>query len=292
MAESFDGGSLLHSIAEKTLRAFLGSGALLSLPSPRAQHRIPYGKGEFHFGDLWLPDGPGPHPVVVFIHGGFWRSKYGLGHASFLCRALAGAGVAAWNIEYRRVGNPGGGWPGTFVDVARGVGYLRALAAKYPLALERVILMGHSAGGHLALWYGAAHWVPAGEPLHVEDPLPLRAIVALAAVTDLRRAWELALGAGAVEQLLAGTPDEYPERYSTAAPQARLPLGVQQILIHGTEDRTVPAEMSQRFYEFGQALDASITLLPLDAMGHFELIDPKSRAWPKVYDAIDAALST
>jgi len=222
------------------LRALRGSAVVLSFPPPRAQHRIPYGSDPCQFGDLWLPQPPGPHPVVAFIHGGFWRSRYGLEHAGFLCQALARSGLAAWSIEYRRLGDPDGGWPGTFLDVAQAIGHLRALAPQYALDLERLLLMGHSAGGHLALWVAGAGRLSPGDPLHVAQPssLSLRAVVALAGVSDLRRAWELGLSQGVVEELLGGRPEQVPERYAAASPQELLPLGVPQILVHGSAPGT------------------------------------------------------
>src|SRR5262245_60200302 len=139
------------------------------------------------FGELRLPGGDGPHPVVIAIHGGFWKAAYGLDHIGPVCEALAGAGVATWNLEYRRIGNPGGGWPGTLEDVALGAGHLREIAGEHRLDLKRVVVVGHSAGGHLALWL-------AGRGRSRD--MPLRGVVSLAGVADLRLAWELRLSNG------------------------------------------------------------------------------------------------
>ena len=129
---------------------------MLSDRAPRAKQRIGYGPDPNQFGDLWLPDSSSKHPVVVFIHGGYWRARYSLDHADFLCQALAETGFAVWNIEYRRVGQQGGGWPGTFQDVVQGVQHVRSLSTTFSLDVQRVVLMGHSAGGHLALWAAGA----------------------------------------------------------------------------------------------------------------------------------------
>ncbi|MSP13425.1 MAG: alpha/beta hydrolase [Chloroflexi bacterium] len=263
---------------------------VLSLPPPAGNIRIPYGPGEFHFGDLRLPDTPPPYPTLTMIHGGFWRSQYGLDHTGHLCAALTAAGCATWSIEYRRLGNPGGGWPGTFQDVAQAIGHLRLLAPHYHLDLQRLVLMGHSAGGHLALWLAGAGRIPPGNPLHAPDLPRCRAAISLAGVIDLRHAWQLGLSQGIVEQLL-GSPAAYPERYATASPIELLPLGIRQILLHGTEDTNVPIEISQRYYNTALAHGDDITLISLPQMGHFEPIDPQSAAWPVVHRAVTQTLT-
>jgi acetyl esterase/lipase len=251
---------------------------------------MPYGSDPCQFGDLWLPEGSGPHSLLIFIHGGFWRAKYGLEHAGFLCQAFASAGMAVWNVEYRRLGNPGGGWPETFLDVNRAIDRLRSLTSEYPLDLDRVVLMGHSAGGHLALWYAASRRIPVENLLHVADPLPLRAVVALAGVSDLVRAWELGLGDGVVAELLDGTPEQYPARYAVVSPRELLPVDVRQVLIHGTGDVIVPPEQSTQYHAIATTQGSDVTLVLLPGMGHFEPIDPGSKAWSYVFDAVAQAL--
>src|SRR3954469_3797173 len=155
---------------------------LLSAPSPPADLRIAYGPDPLHFGDLRVPTGGGPHPVALVVHGGFWRNRYDLEHIGHLCAALTAEGVATWSIEYRRLGDTGGGWPGTFADVAAAAKYLRTLTPLYDLDLGRVVTMGHSAGGHLALWLAGCGKIAEGDPLHVADPLPLSGVVSLAGV--------------------------------------------------------------------------------------------------------------
>jgi acetyl esterase/lipase len=166
---------------------------ILSLAPPPADERVPYGSDAHQFGDLRLPKGNGPHPVVMNIHGGFWRNEYDLGHAGHLCAALTAKGVATWNLEYRRIGNPGGGWPGTLDDVQTGAACLETIAAERSLDLKRVVATGHSAGGHLVLW------------LAKQNTIALRGVVALAPVADLRRAWELKLSNTVVADLLGGS---------------------------------------------------------------------------------------
>ena len=156
---------------------------ILSLPVLTADHRIAYGSAPSQFGDLWLPQPHGASllPLVVFFHGGWWKSEYDLGYAGRLCNALKSQGIACWSIEYRRVGNAGGGWPGTFQDAAAGFDFLASLAKSYPLDLRRVLTMGHSAGGHLAFWIAGRHHIDPGSEIDLPGPvIPLRGAIALA----------------------------------------------------------------------------------------------------------------
>ncbi|HMA36210.1 MAG TPA: alpha/beta hydrolase [Chloroflexia bacterium] len=266
------------------------SETILDLPPPPADARIPYGPGPLQFGDLRLPAGPGPYPLAIVIHGGYWLNAYSLDHIGHLCAALTRAGVATWSLEYRRLGDPGGGWPGTFQDVAAGADYLRTLAPRYHLDLGRVVAVGHSAGGQLALWLAARPHRPATDPLYTADPLPLRGVVSLAGVVDLQRAWELQLGNGVVEQLLGGTPAAVPARYAATSPRALLPLGVPQRLIHGSADPIVPFALSQAYQVAATAAGDDARLVALPGAGHFEPIDPRSRQWPIVQDTVLALL--
>lgn len=248
--------------------------------------RIPYDTLPLQFGDVHLPDGIGPHPVAVIVHGGFWFNAYDLELMTPMSHAFAQAGIAAWNIEYRRIGDVGGGFPGTFQDVARATDHLRTLAATHALDLNRIITIGHSAGGHLALWIAARGKIPAGDMLHASAPLKIRAAISLAGVNDLKRGAQMKLGGGAVDKLIGGSPDEFPARYATASPAEMLPLDVKQILIHGTADDRVPYEISQSYQEMAIARGDDATLVTLPRAGHFEVIDPRSREWARVMDSV------
>ncbi|MFL5734797.1 MAG: alpha/beta hydrolase family protein [Chloroflexia bacterium] len=263
---------------------------ILSLPPPPSGARLSYGPDEHHFGELRLPPGDGPHPTLIVIHGGFWRARYDLLHIGHLSAALTAAGFATWTIEYRRLGNPGGGYPGTFHDVAQATRHLTDLAPHHNLDLSRVATIGHSAGGHLAFWLAACHNIPPGDPLHVDNPLPLAGAISLAGVSDLRRAWELGLSDTVVEQLLGGTPFQVPARYAAASPIELRPLGVPQTLIHGTEDDIVPYEISVRYHAAAQSTSDAVHLIPLPGAGHFEPIDPRSKEWPTVESAVRSLL--
>jgi dipeptidyl aminopeptidase/acylaminoacyl peptidase len=221
-----------------------------------------YGPGRDRWADLRLPPGPGPHPVAVLVHGGFWRMPWGADLMHALAGDLHGRGWATWNVEYRRLGSPGGGWPGTLEDCAAAAD---ALGAVDVVDHRRVVAVGHSAGGQLALWL-AAH--PG-----------IGAVVALAAVSDLAAAARLGLGGGAAVELLGGTPEEVPERYRRASPRQRLPLGVPQLLVHGELDDRVPVAMSRDHAETARAAGDAVQLVVVPGAGHAELIDPESRAW-------------
>jgi acetyl esterase/lipase len=239
---------------------------------PPADQRISYGTGDFHFGDLRLPHNKGPHPVAVVVHGGFWRSIYGLEYMGHVCAALAGVGIATWNIEYRRLGNPGGGWPGTFEDVANAAGYVESVADEFSLDVNRVIAIGHSAGGHLAFWLASRKKL-------------LRGVIGLAGVVDLRHAWKLRLSNTVVADLLGGAPNEVPDRYQFASPIEHLPLGVSQKLFHGTSDTSVPYEISERYVHAAQSSGDNAELIRLENAGHFELVDPRTKEFRLIRDA-------
>ena len=225
-----------------------------------------YGGHRSQAADLTLPDGPGPHPVVILIHGGCWRARYDRHLMDGLAADLTERGRAAWNIEYRRVGlRAGGGWPATFDDVSAAIDHLAELDA--PLDLERVAAVGHSAGGHLALWAAGRKGAR----------VPLSAVVGQAAVSDLEQAAAQGVCGGMVEQLLGGPPDRVPDRYREASPARRLPLEVPTLLVHGGRDDIVPAAMSREF-----AAAAGCELAELAHDGHFEHIEPGSRAWATV----------
>lgn len=262
--------------------------------------RLAYGPETLQFGDLYLPTGSGPHPVVILIHGGYWRARYGLDLMTGLAQDLTARGFAAWNIEYRRVGNLGGGWPGTLLDVARAADYLHAIESSYALDLKQVVPIGHSAGAHLAFWLAARPHIPEGDPLAgtsiKEDdahngPLIFTGAISLAGVLDLMLAWQLHLSMDAVVDLLGGTPNDVPERYASASPAALLPLGIPQVLIHGTADANVPLEVSQTYAEAAKAANDQVTLIELPGVDHFAVINARSAAWARTIETLQELLA-
>lgn len=246
---------------------------ILTLPPPPADAHLAYGSDANQAGDLRLPKSNGPFPVVMNIHGGFWRAKFDLKHAGHLCAALTARGLATWNVEYRRVGNPGGGWPGTFEDIARAWRFLPQIAKRYGLDPSQSVLMGHSAGGQLALCL-AAH-----EPT-------VKHVVSLAGVVDLQPAFELHLSNDAVVEFLGGKPKDVPEHYHEADPmQLKIPQATQW-LIHGAADDVVPAFFSRNYAEQKKGRGEDVHYLEISTAGHLDLIDPRSTAWPKVENTV------
>ena len=238
---------------------------ILKMPAPPADHRIPYGDDPLQFGDLRLPKGAGPYPVVMVIHGGCWQAQYDLAHIGNLSAALTKAGAATWTIEYRRIGNPGGGWPGTLDDVVKATGYVKILARTYPLDLKHVVAVGHSAGGHLALYAASRH-------------MGLSGAVSLAGVVDLRRAAKEHVCGDAASQLVDGQAD----RYAKASPIELLPLGVPTRLVHGVEDKIVPVAFSKDYEIAAHKAGDNVRTMVVEKAGHFELIAPGSSAWKTV----------
>jgi acetyl esterase/lipase len=252
----------------------MSSEEILALPPPPAEARLRYGTDPNQFGELRRPASDRqPLAVVMNIHGGFWRAKYDLSHAGHLCAALTKKGIATWNLEYRRVGNKGGGWPGTFEDVVAGYRFLPQIAKKYNLDSGKVAVMGHSAGGQLALCL-AAH------------ERSLQSVVSLAGVVDLQQAFEQHFSNDAVVEFLGGKPKDVPEHYLEADPMQLKITQAAQWLIQGAADDTVPPYFSRNYVQEKKKRGEDVHLLEISTAGHFELIDPRSTAWPKVENTI------
>ena len=250
---------------------------ILRRPPPPADHRLAYGKAPQQFGELRLPKGPAGAavPVVVVIHGGCWLAEYGHEYMGHLSADLTAGGVATWTLEYRRLGEEGGGWPGTFDDIADGIDHLRRLARDYPLDLRRVVVTGHSAGGHLTLWAGGRGKLPKESPLYRANPLPLVGLVPIAGLTDLTRTGtacdaELPRIRGPLESL------------TETSPLAMLPLGLPVTLIQGEADTAVPALQATSYATAAAAKGDSPQLVLLPDADHFVVVDPKSSVWPRI----------
>ena len=248
------------------------------------QRSISYGPGRAQVLDLWRPvHGVGDLPVVVFLHGGFWRQIYTKRLMHGLARAVVAHGWIAANVEYRRVGARGkGGWPATFDDVSAAVDVMANVAQA---DLDKVVTCGHSAGGQLALWAGGPRSTSPG----VLRPHRVRpcAAISLAGVVDLVAAATGGLGGGAVEALMGGSPDEYPDRYALGSPADLVPLGIAQYLIHGLGDTIVPAWLSAAYTERAAVSGDNVTYLPLTGVGHMEMIDPNGPVFPTLLACLD-----
>jgi acetyl esterase/lipase len=244
----------------------------------RAEIRtVAYGELPEQQGDLYLPEVERP-PVVCLLHGGFWRKVYRRDQMDAVARDLVGRGFAVWNREYRGIG-AGGGWPGTLDDVAQGIDHLAELVlGGTDMDLGQVVAAGHSAGGHLALWSAAreraAGLMSGTRPARVR----VAAVAGLAPVADLAAAHRLRLGNGVVGDFLGGSPAERPERYAACSPMALLPLGVPQLIVHGTADDTVPIEIARDYVRAAAGAGDPATLVELPDRGHFDFLDPASGA--------------
>jgi acetyl esterase/lipase len=241
-----------------------------------------YGPHRSQRADLHLPAHGGPHPVMVLIHGGSWRARYGRIVMRALARDLVRRGWAAWNIEYRRVGD-GGGWPATFADTAAAIDHLVDVGA--PLDLTRTTVLGHSAGGHLALWAAGRRRLPpeALSELGGAPRTPIARVISIAGVCDLAGAFRAWRG-GAVRGLMGGSPEELPQRFALADPLVRVPLEMPALLVHGVLDETVSVRFSRDYARASRAAGGEVELVEIDgpAGRHRAHIDPRSSAWGEV----------
>ena len=235
--------------------------------------RVSYGSSRAQVADLALPGGPGPHPVAVLLHGGFWRVPYRRDQMAPLAWDLRHRGWASWNVEYRAMGprrrGGGGGWPETCEDVGAAIDRLADAGAA--LDLERVVAIGHSAGGHLALWAAGRR----------DARVPLAGAVSQGGVCDLELGARLRLSRGAVQEFCGGEPEEVPGVYAAADPARRVPAGIPQLLVHGERDPNVPVELATSYAEAARAAGDDVTLV-VRPEGHFEHLDPTSMAWRAV----------
>ncbi|KRE81910.1 alpha/beta hydrolase [Arthrobacter sp. Soil763] len=261
------------------------------------RQKYQYGDDPSQWGELFLPDTATPRGVVVVIHGGYWRSQYGAELGEPLAKDLAAHGMAAWNLEYRRAGN-GGGWPHTFADVLAGIDKLQELSEEHGFGLDRVVALGHSAGGHLAVWaagrsrldkIGAAD---ADRQLQRNDgdgAVQLTGVVSQSGVLDLAAAERLNLSNGAVSNLMGGSSERYPKRHKYADPITAAPLRVPVYAVHACDDDTVPLSLSEAYAAAAKAGGAPVQLLKVPG-DHFALIDPKAPAYRKCRELVQQLL--
>lgn len=268
---------------------------LTRAPAPHPTRQIAYGDDPSQIAELWLPAGPGPHPVVLMVHGGCWQARIANLHLmSYLAEDLRRRGIAVWNIEYRGVDQPGGGYPGTFQDVARAADALRAAAAADNLDLKHVVAVGHSAGGHLVFWLLARGKLPASSPLHTADPLPISAAVSLGGLPDLAEdrgmAGDAGCGVRPVDGMTGAATGRQGDVYADTSPAALLPLGARQLMIQGELDPVSPPFVAADYVAKAKARGEKVRAIVIPASGHVELIAPRSAAWAREVAEIQALL--
>ena len=239
---------------------------------------IPYGAGEYQFAEYWHP-GTSEPALVILIHGGCWSNEYGLDHIRALASKLKGSGYAVWSTEYRRVGDAGGGWPGTFEDIADSLNYTDKLSN---INQHAKFVMGHSAGGHLALWVAAAGHLPLESPLGKRMKTQIQGAIGLAPIADLA-AYSLGDNSCEVvtEKLMGGSAIDLAERYALGSPSALLP-SIDSILIHGEGDTIVNISQSQRY----AASSSLASIIPLKGLGHFDMINPEGPVFDRIIEAL------
>ena len=254
---------------------------------------VHYGPAPAQVAELFLPPktlgSKAPHPVVVLLHGGCFLAEYqGLAQTSAIAADLAGRGYAVWNVDYRKLGEPGAGYPGTFQDVATAVDRLRTEAPKYNLDTRRVIAMGHSAGGHLALWAAARGKLPADSALRTADPLPIRTVVSLAGIGDLKgqaKVFAIPCGDDTIERLIDLTRRKAP--YADTSPAELLPSGAKVVMVHGAYDPVLPPYTGRAYVELAHKAGDPAEVVTIPDAGHFDVVIPTTAAWKAVAGIVD-----
>lgn len=258
---------------------------LTKRPKPTPDATVDYGTNEMQKVDVWLPKGKtkGPFPVVVMVHGGCWTTSIAdRSLMNWIADDLRNTGVAVWNIDYRGVDRTGGGYPGTFADAAKAADQLTVNAEKYNLDTRRVLAIGHSAGGHLALWLAARPKLPTSSPLYTAHPLRIRHVISLGGLPDLEATATNAdngCGTEVVAKLVGAPTPQHTDVYADTSVSRLLPLGVKLDLINGREDRIIPFVMATDYVAKATAAGDTATLHIIPATGHVELIAPETPAW-------------
>jgi acetyl esterase/lipase len=265
----------------------------LALGGPAPSRHVAYGAAPSQFAELFQPAGDGPFPVAVIIHGGCWTREFGgITQMRNMAGDLAGQGIAVWNVEYRRYDEEGGGYPGMYHDVASAMDRLRALASEHRLDLSRIVLVGHSAGGHLAQWAGSRARLPRGSPLYVADPLPVPTVISLGGLADLRN--EAALIKNSCDRdtaQLAGVASAgRPDVFADTSPAEMLPSGVRTVLIHGELDTIAPLRAGHDYARRARAAGDAAEVIVLPGGSHYDEVAASSPSWSIVSAEIRKAL--
>ncbi|OON63502.1 alpha/beta hydrolase [Massilia sp. KIM] len=265
----------------------------LALEGPAPSAKIAYGAALSQYAELFLPQGTGPFPVAVLVHGGCWTSKFGgIGQLRNMAGALAARGIAVWNVEYRRVDEEGGGYPGMYLDMHAALDALRAQAGRHPLDLARIVAVGHSAGGQLVQWIAGRARIPATSPLHHPQPLPVRAIVSLGGLADLRgEAALIQKSCGRDTVQLAGSPSAArPDVFADTNAAELLPNGSRTWLVTGELDTISPPRVAHDYASKARAAGDVAEVVILPGASHYDEVAATSFAWPRVLQVIEQAL--
>jgi acetyl esterase/lipase len=285
-------------LTANTLAQDRGPLDLATAPVPAGAQRLAYGSDPLQFGELRVPKTNGPHPLAIVVHGGCWLAQIGdmdrravaIDNMRPAAAALTDAGIATWSIEYRRLGDDGGGWPGTFKDVGNAADFVRTFARQQRLDLARVVTIGHSAGGHLALWLAARPKLAKTSELYTGDPLKIAGVVDLDGPGDLKATIALqqpVCGRPVITDLIGGSPEQRPARYHDGSPIELLPLRVPVEFYAG---RMFAAHAAPYEAAAKRAGDIVTTTVLADA-GHFVFIDPQSDVWPRVLKSVRRLVS-
>ena len=265
----------------------------LALSGPAPTVKIAYGDAPSQFAELFRPQGAGPFPVVVLVHGGCWTIKYGgITQMHNVAGALAARGIAVWNVEYRRVDEEGGGYPGTYLDMNAALDKLGTEAARYQLDTTRIVAMGHSAGGQLVQWIAGRARIATTSPLFQARPLPVPTIISLGGLADLRGEKDLIkTSCGRDTEQLAGVPsDTRPDVYADTSAAELMPNGSRTVLITGALDTISPPRAAYRYAALAQAAGDSAQVIILPNASHYDEIAASSPAWKLILPVIEQAL--
>jgi acetyl esterase/lipase len=255
-------------------------------PLPEADFQVKYGPKPMHAINIRIPEGKGPHPTLLVIHGGSWKSAYYFKQTEYICEDFTKIGIATCNIEYSRVGHVNGGWPGTFKDLVCAVNTINELANEWNLDTENIVLLGHSSGAHLAFWLAAVNKLSSPELKDTKISMKFSAVVSLTGVLDLEDAWNNNILRKEIANLLNGTSNELPELYKVTSPAELFPLDCKQVLMHGTRDRLLPYYLSENYYNKAKSFSEDVSLFPIVGCAHFKMIDPTSKYWPEIRNIV------
>ena len=283
------------SNAYETPKALMTPPEFQALPTLEPDHQLAYGDDPTQIGHLRVPSGDGPFPVVVLIHGGCWREPFSnLRELGPIGDKLKVEGIATWNIEYRRLPQPGSGWPGTYLDVARGVDHLRKLAGPHHLDLNHIVIVGHSAGGHLAMWAASRSRLKAGSDLYVADAIKPNGVINLAGTMDMSvniENMEKGCQAPVVHGMLGGGPTDVPNRYAESSVFKLVPIGVPQVMLWDEHEQFVPRPFARAQVDAATKAGDQAELLIVPGVGHFEIATTREPSWPTLHAAILSLLN-